>query len=380
MSIPWIKKYSPKSPDELLISKRLKEYIESYEKQKKKAILLYGPSGTGKTSAAYAFQDYEIIEINASDSRNKEAIEQMLGNAIAQKSLFFQKKLILIDDIDGISGKDRGAIQAIVKILEKSTFPIIITCQDPFIQKLSSLRSKCVLVECPEFSEETIKTILEKILADEKIEYKKEDLQQITKHAQGDLRAAINDIQLLSLEGRLVVPEEILERLKQTDIKKALKKIFKENPALDVFDTVSEDFDQILLWVDYNMPLEYREPQARARAYGCLTKADVFMRRIKRRQHWRFLIYINALLTKGISSSRASINPTPIAYTQTTRLLQIWQANRKYAIRKTIAEKIAKETHSSTKKVINDFGYYIEIAKKYNLGLDESEMEFIKAQ
>lgn len=376
--IPWIKKYSPKVPKELLVSSKLADYINTYTKQKKKAILLYGSSGTGKTSAVYAFPGYEVVEVNASDNRNKDALEQLLGNAIAQKSLFGQNKLILIDDVDGISGKDRGAVQAIIKIIASSTFPVVITCQDPFTQKLSSLRSKCVLLECPKFLDSVIISVLEDILKKEEVSYSTDDLKIIAENSQGDLRAAINDIQLLTVNKTLQLPDVLTQRMQKKEIKEALLTLFKKNPALDTFDAVSEDFDQIQLWIDYNLPLEYKEPQARARAYGCLTKADVFMRRIKRRQHWRFLVHVNALLSAGVSSSKERVNPLSISYTQTTRLLQIWQANRKYAIRKSISEKIARAIHTSTKRVISDFVFYVHIAKVYDLGLDDAELEFLK--
>jgi len=72
--------------------KQLKDFILLYGKSKgKKAALLYGPSGSGKTILPYALAkklDYEIIELNASDFRNKEKINSIVGQAIKQKSLF----------------------------------------------------------------------------------------------------------------------------------------------------------------------------------------------------------------------------------------------------------------------------------------------------
>ena len=66
-------------------------YIAYYKKQKKKAALIYGPTGVGKTCSVYAIandNDLEIIEVNASDFRNKDKIDQVIGNALRQGSLF----------------------------------------------------------------------------------------------------------------------------------------------------------------------------------------------------------------------------------------------------------------------------------------------------
>ena len=53
--------------------------------------MIYGPSGTGKTCSVYAIANelgHEVVEVNASDMRNAEQINQKVGNAINQQSLF----------------------------------------------------------------------------------------------------------------------------------------------------------------------------------------------------------------------------------------------------------------------------------------------------
>ena len=93
---PWTKKYSPQKPEDLVGSEksfaRIIDYVENYSTQKKKALLIWGPSGTGKSCCAEALFDYEIVELNASDSRTKKSIEEKLGNAfIPKKFICFQE-------------------------------------------------------------------------------------------------------------------------------------------------------------------------------------------------------------------------------------------------------------------------------------------------
>ena len=145
---PLIRKYIPKTEKDIIGQeenlKQLKNFILNFKNQKKNSALIYGPSGTGKTCSVYAIANeigFEVIEVNASDFRNAEQINQKVGNAIKQQSLFAKGKIILVDEIDGLSGReDRGGIQAITKLIEDSAFPIILTATNPFDNKFSSLK------------------------------------------------------------------------------------------------------------------------------------------------------------------------------------------------------------------------------------------------
>ena len=152
--IPYTKKYQPVNCKDIVgQDKPLKElslFITDFKAQKKKASLVYGPPGVGKTCCAYTLAkelDLEIIEVNASEFRNKEQINLKIGGAVNQQSLFSKGKLILVDEIDGLSGqKDRGGIQSITKLIEKSSFPMILTATNPWGNKFNTLRRKCNLL------------------------------------------------------------------------------------------------------------------------------------------------------------------------------------------------------------------------------------------
>ncbi|MBI2041198.1 MAG: replication factor C large subunit, partial [DPANN group archaeon] len=51
----------------------------------------------------------ELVEMNASQFRDAGSVQTILGPATKQASLFGGKKIILVDDVDSMSGqKDRG--------------------------------------------------------------------------------------------------------------------------------------------------------------------------------------------------------------------------------------------------------------------------------
>lgn len=370
--LPLLAKHKPKLAE--IIGQRdsiaaLKQFVLNFKKQKRKAAFCHGPPGTGKTATVHALAadlGLELIEINASDSRNAEQIESLIGAAAKQMSLFSKGKIILVDEIDGISGQqDRGGIPALVRVIEQTAFPIICTANDPYDQKFSALRSKCEMIAFSPLRYSDVAALLKRIAAAESIAVSQEILDTLGRRCGGDARAAINDLETLS-SGKESIERKDLEMLgireQEQSIPAALVRIFKTtDPAIAItaLDAVDEDLDKVFLWIDENLPKEYTKPADLARAYDYLSRADVFNRRIRRWQHWRFLVYINAFLTAGVAVSKDAKYQTFTPYKPTMRLLKIWQANQRYAQRKDIAEKIAAKTHTSRKRVIQDVLPYL---------------------
>lgn len=399
---PLTHRHAPKATEEVIGQDenilKLREFIVNFKKLKKKSALIYGPSGTGKTCSVYAIANelgLEVIEVNASDFRNADQINQKVGNAIKQQSLFAKGKMILVDEIDGLSGReDRGGVQAIVKLMENSTYPIILTATNPFDNKFSSLRSKSNMLEFKQLDYLSIFHILKNVCDKEKIKYEEDVLKALSRRAGGDARAAINDLQLLTQEKEITKEslEELSERNKTDNIMTALNKIFKTTDlkiAVSAFDNVDEDLDEQLLWIDENLPKEYTNPKELAKAYEMLSKADVFSRRIRRWQHYRFLVYINALITAGIASAKNEKYRKIVEYKPTGRILKLWWAKQKAAKKKEIAARIAEKTHSSKKEIIKSTMPYIPVMFRNKemrsniinyLDLNEEEVEWLKGQ
>jgi replication factor C large subunit len=398
--LPLIKKYSPKTAKEIIgqdeAIKKIQNFVENYKKQKKKAVLIYGPSGIGKTLAAHVIANdtgLEIFELNASDFRNKEQIMQKLGSSIQQQSLFSKGKIILVDEVDGLAGQqDRGGISAVVELIEKSTYPIILTAINPYEQKFSSLRSKSELIEFTHISQPDMLNHLSYICKKEKIDCPDDVLKAVARRAAGDLRAAINDFEILSSlkEINREAVDDLGIREKEETIIEALLKIFKTTDpklAISAFDYVNEDYDEQMLWLDENLPKEYEKPADLARAYRNLSQADLFQRRIRRWQHWHFLVYMNALITAGVAVSKDEKYSKFVQYKPTGRILKLWWAKQKSMKKKAIAEKIGINTHTSTKEVIKSMPYFQMIFKKNKemaakiaeeMSLDQEEVEWLR--
>jgi len=354
------KKYSDIISQDLAIVE-IKKFLQEFPK--KKGVILHGPAGTGKTSLALAAvyeNNYDVLELNASDLRNRAKLEEVLKPATLQQSLFKKGKILLMDEVDGVTGTDIGGIPELIRILEETKHPIIMTCNDVWQSKLSSLRQKCKLIEMKPLSHAIIADILKKVSSKENIKKEDKFFMQVAVKSQGDLRAALNDLQsYIHADNPYVDLTE--KRDVEDSIFNILKRLFKERQDfLTLFDTTKMSLDEILLWLEENIPREYKN-EALAKAYYALGNADVFRGRIYRNQHWRFLIF-----TK---------------YETPKRILKIWMNNQKIEKKKTIAKKYSKFVHCSVKRALRDFTLIKLILKKNSirnqLKLSEEEIEFL---
>jgi len=391
-NIPWCEKhralcFADIKGQDLAVDK-INIFLKSFPR--KRAAILHGPPGVGKTSLAYVIAaeiDAEILELNASDLRNKEKILQIIKPASEQRSLFKRSKIILVDEVDGISVKDRGGLSELLGIVEKTSFPVIITANDIWKPSFNLLRQRCELIQLKDVDYKVILDILKIICTKENCVVSNDVLTSISIKSRGDIRAAINDLQALSKLDEHSFVKEIGERNKEESIFNSLQYVFK-NASLDtkmlgIFDNVDMNIDEIFLWVEENIPLEYRKEEL-AKAFDALSRADMFRGRIYTHQHWRFMVYEYFLLGPGIAASKKFNRAGWTSYKKPSRILKIWLNNQRVAKKKTICQKYAKHVHISTKRAMKDF-LVLRIILKNNiirkeLKLNEEEIEYLDKQ
>ena len=156
----WVEKYRPKKIEDIVGNEEAKALFVEWLKNKrhtKKAVLLFGPPGVGKTALVNATATefgYTIIEMNASDTRSEKAINAVAKPASSYRALdnfSGQAKgsgnLLFLDEVDGIAGnEDRGGVGAIIKIVEASLVPVVMAANDPDVDKLRPLKKICLLI------------------------------------------------------------------------------------------------------------------------------------------------------------------------------------------------------------------------------------------
>jgi len=389
----WTEKHRPKKWEEVKGQGepilKINSFIRGFQRKGrgKKAILLHGGPGVGKTTLAHVAANEtgsEIFELNASDLRNKNKLNSILKPAIEQMSLTKQQKIILVDEVDGISVVDRGGLPELMRLIQGSAYPVIVTANDIWDKKFSDLRKKSEIVALKDVDHRVIKEILIDILRREGKFLEGESLAKISMNAKGDVRAAINDLQIVVGLGGLDVSMD--KRNKDIDIFSVMQTILQgkpDNSLLALFDSVDKPIDEILLWLEENIPVEYRGEEL-LKAYNALSKVDIFRRRIYSKQYWRFLAYENAFLSYGVSASK---NPEGVksgfkSYKRPTRILKIWMNNQKIAHRKSIAQKYSKYVHVGGKRALMEYPtirtFLMNPGIWKELKLTEDEIEYIR--
>jgi len=376
-------KYAPKKLDELLGNEEKLQQIKQWmllwlSGKKRKPLLVWGPPGIGKTTIAYALAkeyDLDLIEMNASELRNRNRVERITSPVSLASSLFSRGRLVLMDDADVLAGrKDSGGSSAITAFLKEAPCPILVTATDIWDKKLAAIRNECEQVELKKISKVSIRKLLERIAKTEKLAADAEKINAIAENAHGDVRAALND--LLSLSPTV--------RDTEKDIFNLIRDIFKADSYAGVREAIRGDidYDTLKLWIDENIPYEYEDVDDRAAAYDSLSKADIFDGRIKKQQ-WQLLKYSIDLATAGVSLAKKSVYRKFTKYSFPSYLRNMARTVERRAMLKAIGTKLGSRLHVSRRQarvylpLIKEFGNKNPDAVVDFYGLEEEEFAFI---
>ena len=365
-SEPWTVKHRPKTSKEVagnrLAVEKVGAWLDSWaeKKPKKRALLLHGPPGIGKTALVEALareRGWELIEINASDKRSGDILSRIAGLSSTQDTLFGRGKLILLDEVDGINlREDTGAIITMLKIFKETQFPILLTANDIWDPKTRSLRDATLVVEMKRLGIRDSLPLLRTILAKENVNTDDEVLRSIIDKNMGDIRSILNDLEVLSQGTKKITADDVSllsGRDRTESVFEALRIVFNTRTlawarrALSVSDL---DQDMLFQWIFENAPYQIPEPRELAEAIGALADADMFFARTRRTQSWHLLSYGLDLMTGGVAIAKqtSSHGWVPMKFPQ-----RISSMSRTRGIRDTRKKTnllIGSKTHSSARK------------------------------
>ncbi len=360
-------KYRPELLKDVIGNKEQIAAIKGWLKNwRSGTLLLCGPTGCGKSLCVELIakeMGYELVESHASDVRSYKELKSSIMKAAEQQSLFYKKKLVLIDELERID-----SARGVTEIVAESACPVILITSNPYEHKLSQLKRHCNLVRFYKINSGTIAAFLRAVCRKENID--DSGINQLAEMCNGDVRSALIDLE--SISG---IKE--MHRDKEESIFEALKILFN---TLDIsnsryaIENCEKPLDELMLWVEENIPREYEDICEIAAAYDFLSKADVMAARIIKRQSWSLQKYCSILLCGvAFAKNRSYKKSTLYAFPR------IRSMNRELD---DIAEKISMKLHASRKetmqylRLIALLNKKTDIAKK--LGLSDDELDSMK--
>lgn len=217
----WFEKYRPKNLDDMVLSEANRNAFIAYGKQGEiQHCLFAGPPGIGKTSLAKIISKdilkCQYLYINASDENGIDTIRTKVVNFAQTRSLDGKIKIIILDEVDGLTPDAQRALRNTMEEYGKTT-RFVLTAN--YLHRvIDALKSRCAKYDLRPSVEQYL-FHLKFIVFRESITIEDNALQKIAKQHYPDFRVAINELQKLKDGG--------LQSIDNTSSKEVTTKIIK---------------------------------------------------------------------------------------------------------------------------------------------------------
>lgn len=383
MYAAWAVKHKPKSTAEIVGNteaiKKFSDWVNSWSKgvPKKRAAFLYGPPGIGKTVTVEALASdlhMEFVEKNASDYRTEDAINRFAGLASQYGSLFGVKRIVLLDELNGLTGNaDKGGVKAITEVVKTAQCPVVLIANNAYDPRFRNLRNYSLLIQFKKPSASEVMKHLKRICEREEIQADENALKFIAQRSEGDVRSAVNDLQALTQGKKRLTYDDVSwlgYRNRQENIFNVLKMIIYGRTcwgAKQAVDMAEVDIDMLFEWIYENVPAHFTDPHDLAQAMEALSMADVYRGRIRSTRDWRFTRYVIDYMTAGVAMARQNSKVHGwVPFKFPSRILMLSRSKAERAMQSRIGFKIRRKCHISAARASKEVLPYLKIIFRNN--------------
>jgi replication factor C large subunit len=315
----WSEKYRPKTVQEMIGNEDARlaalKWLGGWVSGSK-PLLLIGPPGSGKTTLVHAIArqfDYHLVEMNASDTRNRDSLQEMLLPALQNTAnLFGQKIMLFLDEVDGISGReDFGGLDTLVDLMKEPTVPVIMAANAKST-KIKDLAKACKAVEFSPVPPRLLMLFLDHVLQSEGVKLGPGDRISLVNNSRGDIRSMLNSAQSRAAGYATVSNRDMVD----IDIADAINSYFAAGSLEQATQFISSA-DASYPDPRYGASTEERRKDMLAALFSSivsshvdhddlasmldvLSKADMMVGRANARREWRLLKYVNRIIASGL--------------------------------------------------------------------------------
>jgi replication factor C large subunit len=279
-----------------------------------KPLLLVGPPGVGKTSFVHALcreLDIDLIELNASDTRNKNLLAQVISPIFSNSSLTGKKFLLFLDEMDGISKReDSGGLDFLIDLFKEPSIRVIMAANksNESIKKISKVSKTITFSQIPP---RLSMLYLDKILRLQNASMDVENRIAVVRNSFGDIRYLLNAAQAMKA-GYATTKNPVVD----IDVENMIGKFFSATTfeeALDIvqradisysdprFGQSSEDRRKDILAAFFSsIVMSKIEIPTLAVLLNRLSELDVVLGRSLAMRNWKILRYFPLILTKSL--------------------------------------------------------------------------------
>jgi len=259
----WTEKYRPDTLDGYVFrDDAQKHQVEGWIASGMIPHLLFsGAPGVGKTTLAkilvkqLGINDLDVLEINASRENSVDNVRERITNFVATMP-FGEFKIVLLDEADYISPNGQAALRGVMETYS-STARFILTCNYPN-KVIPALHSRCQGFHIEKIDTTEFTARIATVLVTEGVEINLDTLDSYVKATYPDLRKCINLVQMNSVDGKLVRPQESDSAM--ADYRLAVVDLFKEGKLLEARKLLcsqvrADEMDELFRWMYDNLEL-----------------------------------------------------------------------------------------------------------------------------